>query len=365
MSFDVDITCQQGNFEISAKFSTPSGVTVLFGPSGAGKSTLINAIAGLVTPQHGHIHVGGHLLFDSQTGENLPTHRRQLGYIFQESRLFPHMNVQRNLVYGRRFARGSTSVVQFEHIVELLDLAPLLNRRPVGLSGGEKQRIAIGRALLSSPRLILADEPLAALDQARKAELLPYFERLRDELNIPILYVTHSVSEVARLATTVVTIKDGQVISLGSAEHTFADNAAMPDGQVGALITAHVKCHHDDGLSELNAAGIPLHLPMPQHPVGTKVRLRIAAQDVVIATHPPKGVSALNIISGCILRLAPGTGPDIMVTVDTTAGKILACLTKRSASILQLTEGMDCFVIIKSMALADDNAGGVYPHHKL
>lgn len=360
MSFDIDITSAQGSFEVSAQFSTPRGITMLFGPSGAGKSTIINAVAGLVTPKLGHIHVDEHVFFSSQNRVDLPVHIRRLGYIFQEGRLFPHMTIQRNLHYGRRFSRSLTPVAGFDDVVDILDLSHLLTRRPIGLSGGEKQRVAIGRALLASPRLILADEPLAALDQTRKTELLPYFERLRDELNIPILYVTHSIAEVARLATTVVTVSDGRVTSVASPEQTFANDTVMPDGQAGALINAYVKCHHDDGLSELDAAGIPLHLPMPRHPLGTKVRLRIAAQDVVIATHPPKGLSALNIISGRILRLTSGNGSDIMLTLDTPAGKILARLTKRSASSLELIEGMACCAIIKSMALADESAGSRY-----
>ncbi|PKP67843.1 MAG: molybdenum ABC transporter ATP-binding protein, partial [Alphaproteobacteria bacterium HGW-Alphaproteobacteria-8] len=188
-------------FELDIDFEAPPGVTVLFGPSGSGKTTVINAVAGLLRPDRGRITAQDWVLVDTEARQFLPPHRRRLGYIFQEGRLFPHLTVRRNLLYGRWFAPREARGESLSRVVEMLGIGALLDRRPSALSGGEKQRVAIGRALLSGPKLILADEPLAALDEGRKAEILPYFERLRDEVTIPILYVSHSSAEVARLAT--------------------------------------------------------------------------------------------------------------------------------------------------------------------
>lgn len=209
----IQVELRQGAFMLSADLLLPgAGVAVLFGPSGAGKTSLINCVAGLVRPQRGRIAIGDRVLFDSQTHIDLPPERRHVGYVFQDGRLFPHLSVAANLRYGMKPGSGARG---FDEVVELLGIAALLPRRPANLSGGEKQRVAIGRALLSSPQLLLMDEPLASLDQARRAEILPYLERLRDRFGLPILYVTHDRTEARRLATQVVLVKRGGIAAQG------------------------------------------------------------------------------------------------------------------------------------------------------
>lgn len=211
MSFDIDIAAKRGAFDIVAAFQAGRGITVLFGPSGAGKSSILDLIAGILTPQRGRIAVDGQVLFDSDARIDLPPERRRIGYIFQDARLFPHLTVRANLLYGFNLTPEGERYAQLDHIVDVLGIGHLLKRDPPSLSGGERQRVAIGRAILASPRLLLMDEPLASLDEARKQEILPYVERLRDELKIPILYVTHLASEVERLADVVVDVAGGRV----------------------------------------------------------------------------------------------------------------------------------------------------------
>lgn len=211
----VDVQKRLGDFSIAAQFKTERGVTALFGPSGSGKSSIVNMIAGLLKPDKGQIAIDGDVLFDSSMGQNMPPHRRGIGYVFQEGRLFPHMNVRSNLDYGRWMSGIKRDASTFQRIVGLLGIAHLLDRRPGALSGGERQRIAIGRALLMQPRLLLLDEPLASLDAARKAEIFPYLERLRDEAHVPMIYVSHSPAEIRRIATTIVRLEDGRVRMIG------------------------------------------------------------------------------------------------------------------------------------------------------
>ncbi|MGE3474253.1 MAG: molybdenum ABC transporter ATP-binding protein [Rhodospirillaceae bacterium] len=211
MSFDIDIAARRGALEIAATFRAGPGITVLFGPSGAGKTSILDLIAGILTPSRGRIAVDGQVLFDSAARINLPSERRRVGYIFQDARLFPHLSVRANLLYGYNLTPPETRYAELDHIIEMLGIGALLKRAPLSLSGGEQQRVAIGRAILASPRLLLMDEPLASLDEARKQEILPYIERLRDELKLPILYVTHLAPEVERLADVVVEIAAGRV----------------------------------------------------------------------------------------------------------------------------------------------------------
>jgi molybdate transport system ATP-binding protein len=214
----VDVEKALGDFAIVAKFEAADGVTALFGPSGAGKTTIVNMVAGLVTPDRGRISCNGTVLFDSGAGVNLPPHRRGIGYVFQDGRLFPHITVRQNLDYGRRMHRLPRDEAAEARIVDLLDIARLLDRRPGKLSGGERQRVAIGRALLMRPALLLLDEPLASLDAARKREIFPYLLRLRDETAVPMVYVSHHPAEVKRIATTIVRIDNGRVTGVGGAE---------------------------------------------------------------------------------------------------------------------------------------------------
>jgi molybdate transport system ATP-binding protein len=214
----VDIEKKLGAFTLNAQFAGESGATVLFGPSGAGKTSVINMIAGLLKPERGHIMLDGETLFDQAQRIDVPTWRRRIGYVFQEGRLFPHLSVRHNLDYGRWIGGHAADAAAFAHAVELLDIGSLLHRRPGKLSGGERQRVAVGRALLMRPRLLLLDEPLASLDAARKQEILPYFERLRDEAKVPMIYVSHDAAEVRRIASRVVRIDDGKVVAVGGVE---------------------------------------------------------------------------------------------------------------------------------------------------
>ncbi|WP_225028829.1 molybdenum ABC transporter ATP-binding protein, partial [Xinfangfangia pollutisoli] len=227
MTLEVALSHRFAGFTMELSFAAPPGVTALFGPSGSGKTTVVNAVAGLMRPERGRVVLDGRVLTDSAAGTHVPPHRRRIGYVFQDARLFPHLTVRQNLLYGRFFApKGEGPTLP--RIADLLGLEPLLARRPGALSGGEKSRVALGRAILSRPDLLIMDEPLAALDEARKAEILPYLERLRDLLHLPILYVSHSAAEVARLATTVVLLQAGRVTAAGPAAEVFADPALAP-----------------------------------------------------------------------------------------------------------------------------------------
>jgi molybdate transport system ATP-binding protein len=214
----LDVEKRLGAFQLAAKFETQARVTALFGPSGAGKTTIINMIAGLIAPDRGRIMYRGKVLFDAAGKVNLPPHRRQFGYVFQDGRLFPHLTVRGNLEYGRRMFRLKRDAGELERIIAMLDIAHLADRRPGKLSGGERQRVAIGRALLIRPQLLLLDEPLASLDAARKAEIMPYLERLRDEAQVPMIYVTHQADDARRLASAVVRVEAGRVAAVGEHE---------------------------------------------------------------------------------------------------------------------------------------------------
>lgn len=222
----VDVEHEQGAFRLAVAFSAPAGVTALFGRSGSGKTTLVRIVGGLVRPRHGRVVVGGETLVDTARGIVVPPHRRRIGYVFQEGRLFPHLTVRQNLLFGRWFAPRREPATEPGAIVDLLGLGHILHRRPGALSGGETQRVAIGRALLAKPRLLLMDEPLASLDDARKAEILPFIARLRDETRVPIVYVSHARAEVARLADTVVMMEDGRITAAGPAGLILSAGAA-------------------------------------------------------------------------------------------------------------------------------------------
>jgi molybdate transport system ATP-binding protein len=214
----VDVEKKLGAFKLAVRFEAAGGATALFGPSGSGKTSVVNMIAGLLRPDRGSIALNGTVLFDAATGINVAPHRRHIGYVFQEGRLFPHLSVRQNVDYGRRMSGQPRDAEDFARIVKLLDIGHLLDRRPRLLSGGERQRVAIGRALLMHPRLLLLDEPLASLDSGHKHEILPYLVRLRDEANVPMVYVSHTAAEVRRIATTIVRIEAGRVTASGGLE---------------------------------------------------------------------------------------------------------------------------------------------------
>jgi molybdate transport system ATP-binding protein len=359
MNLEVTLRHRFAGFALDVAFTAPAGVTSLFGRSGAGKTTIVNAVAGLLRPDHARVVAGGKVLADSDAGIWLPPHKRRVGYVFQEGRLFPHLDVRRNLDYGRRVSGAPHDAAGFGRVVGMLGIGGLLDRHPAKLSGGEKQRVAIGRALLMQPRLLLLDEPLAALDEARKAEILPFLGRIRDEASVPILHVSHSAAEVARLATTVVMIDAGRVIACGPASTVLSDPSLAPTGvrAVGAVLTAKVVAHHDDGLSEIDAGGTRLFLPRLAQAHGTALRIRIAAHDVILSREAPVGLSALNILAGTVEAIHTGDGPGAIVSVATQAGNVLARVTRRSVARLDLAPGIRCHAILKTVAIAPEDIG--------
>lgn len=345
-------------FALDVGFTAPQGVTALFGRSGSGKTTVVNAVAGLLRPDQGRIVAGDAVLLDTGTGRVLPPHRRRVGYVFQEARLFPHLSVQQNLLYGRWFRGGGT---RFDQVVEMLGIGALLARRPATLSGGERQRVAIGRALLSDPQILLMDEPLAALDDARKAEILPWLERLRDGAGLPILYVSHSLPEVARLATTVVVLESGRVLRAGPVAAVLGDpEMAGPMGlrDAGSVLSARVVAEEPDGLMRLESGVGPLWLPIgPGMVAGQMLRVRIAAQDVILSLTRPEGLSALNILPAVVVAVRMGEGPGAMVQLALGDETLLARVTRRSAAKLDLRPGLEVFAVVKSVSVAQADIG--------
>lgn len=358
MTLSVALRQTLPGFTLDVAFEAPPGVTVLFGRSGSGKTSVMNAVAGLSRPDSGRVVLGRRVLYDSATGVTLAPHKRGLGVIFQEGRLFPHLTVRQNLGYGRRFGRGTGE--SFESVVEMLGIGALLSRRPAALSGGEKQRVAIGRALLAGPALILADEPLAALDEARKSEILPYFERLRDEVEVPILYVSHNPAEVARLATTVVALEAGKVTRVGPAAEVLADPEVTPLGAqaAGAVLAARVVAHHADGISELDAGGLRLLLPRVAQPPGAALRVHVAAGDVMLALGRPEGVSALNVLPVVVRAIRMGEGPGALVQLEARGELLLARVTRRSVEALGLAPGQALYAVLKAVSVAREGVAG-------
>ncbi len=353
MTLSVTLRHAFPGFALDVGFEAPAGVTALFGRSGAGKTTVVNAVAGLIRPAAGRIVADGEVLVDTERGLFLPPHRRRVGYVFQDGRLFPHLTVRENLLYGARFAGGGAA--ELGRVVEMLGIGLLLGRRPGALSGGEKQRVAIGRALLARPRLLLMDEPLAALDGARKAEILPYVERLSAETRLPILYVSHAVDEVARLAATVVVLAGGRVARAGPVAEVFGDPDTAPLlglREAGAVLTARVVAHDEDGLTELAFSGGRLVVPRIVAAPGAAVRLRIQARDVVLALREPQGLSALNVFPVTVAQLHSGEGPGVMVALKAGDAALLARVTRRSAEAMGLREGLQLFAVLKSVAPA-------------
>lgn len=349
----VHFKLQLENFALDANFSAPAmGVTALFGPSGSGKTTLLRCIAGLERAA-GTLSVNGEVWQDDT--RFVTTHQRPLGYVFQEASLFPHLSVRTNLEYGyRRIAPGERRV-QLDQVVEWLGLSRLIERGdPAKLSGGERQRVAIGRALLTSPRILLMDEPLSALDTQSKQEILPYLERLHRELEIPVLYVSHALDEVARLADHLVLLQQGRVIASGALHETLArlDLPTAHFDDAGAVIDA-VVAQHDEAyhLTRVDFSGGNLWVGKIDQPAGSRVRARVLARDVSIAIQPPQGSSITNILSARIEEIRD-EGPDkVMVRMTAGESQLLSRITRRSRDHLGLVVGMDVYAQVKSVAL--------------
>ena len=344
----------RAGFALDVRLDIPdTGVTVLFGPSGSGKSTVLRCIAGLQTVPGAYLQVAGEVWQDG--AQFVPTHRRAVGYVFQDAGLFAHLSVRRNLDYGMSRVPSAERRVDRESVTELLGIGHLLERLPQGLSGGERQRVAIARALLSSPRLLLMDEPLAALDQRRKNEFLPYLERLRDELDIPVIYVTHSADEVARLAHTLVVLQEGRVVAAGPLLQTLtrADVPVYLGEDAGVMLDAVVA--QRDGLWNLlrvDFSGGSLWVRDDGQVLGQAVRIRLLARDISIALAPAQASSIQNCLPARVLRIGDDHHPALsLVQLEAGTSVLLARLTRRSVETLGLAPGQPVWIQIKAVAL--------------
>ncbi len=360
----LDIGKQLGAFRLQAAFEAPSrGGAVVFGPSGAGKSALLAAIAGLQRPDQGTIALDGDTLFDRARGIDVATEDRRIGFVFQEARLFPHMSVRANLEYGRKRRRDATAHAGFDDIVALLGIGALLERRPGALSGGEKQRVAIGRALLSNPRLLLLDEPLAALDDPRKAEILPFLERLRDEVGVPMLYVTHAMEEVARIADHLLLLDQGRVQASGPVAELMGrlDLPLLIDrADVGVALIGSVASHDvERGVTRIalgpeNSGGTDFLLSHVELPVGHPVRLRVLARDVAIATRRPEELSVQNVLAGRLTQMVERPNQRVLLRIEigenADRAVLLSLLTADSARRLHLHAEQEVYALVKSVA---------------
>ena len=343
MTLAVDIAARLGDLDLAVQMQAPPGVTVLFGPSGAGKSSVIKAIAGLIRPDSGRIALGARVLSDGRAW--VPPHKRRIGYVFQEARLFPHLSVRRNLTYG--------GTHDFDRLVAVLGLGALLDRRPAGLSGGERQRVALGRALMTNPDLILMDEPLAALDGPRKAEVMPYIAALGAGAGVPVVYVTHAMSEVTQLADHLVILDQGKVVQAGTLDAVLADPASarfFGKRDSGAILRCTVG-RHEAGITVLTSAAGEILLPGQVGAVGDALRLRIPAQDVILSRQPLEGQSALNMLRADITAITPLPGGTRALMLRAGTAHVWAELTPLSVERLALAPGQSVHAVFKATAV--------------
>jgi molybdate transport system ATP-binding protein len=350
----VQVKATLGDFRLDAAFEgAGDGLTVLYGPSGAGKSSVLAAVAGALRPDAGRIAMGDDVLYDSAAGVDVPMERRRIGWVFQDARLFPHLSVEGNLRFGLK--RAPAGPIRFEEAVEVLGVGHLLNRRPRELSGGERQRVGLGRALLSQPRLLLMDEPLASLDAQRRAEILPFLERVKTGFTTPILYVTHSLAEAVRLGDRMAVMREGQVV----AEGPLAEIASRPElmltgshARDGAALDG-VAAGEEGGLTVVRAGAWDIRVPGLQ--AWGAVRLYILARDVMLALDKPTRISARNVLPGEVAELQIETGR-VLVRVAHGGASLLAALTPDAAEALDLKPGMPVWAVVKSVAV--DGLGG-------
>jgi molybdate transport system ATP-binding protein len=355
-SIDARFRIVHDGFSLDVDLQLPGrGVSALFGASGSGKTTCLRAIAGLEHAPGGYLNVNGEVWQDDSRGLFVPTHHRQLGYVFQEASLFSHLTIRRNLEYGMRRVPGGARKVPLQQAVDLLGIAPLLERRPDRLSGGEKQRVAIARALATSPRILLMDEPLAALDLKRKNEILPYLERLHDELDIPVVYVSHAPDEVARLADHLVVLEQGRALASGTLGETLAridlpirlgeDAGVVLEGEIAEL---DAQWH----LARVAFAGGSLWVRDSGVPLGRHVRVRILARDISIALDTHTDSSILNVLPATVEQQADDTHPALaLVRLNAGGVPLVARITRRSAARLKLHPGQHVWAQIKAVAL--------------
>jgi molybdate transport system ATP-binding protein len=352
---EFDVALKFKSFDVDVAFQNGDGITALFGPSGSGKTLTLNLIAGLMCPDSGTIMLDGRVLVDRKRGVFVAPHRRRIGVVFQDSHLFPHLSVRQNLRFGRWFAPPGERAIDFDSVVEILAIGKLLSRHPARLSGGERQRVAIGRALLCYPRLLLFDEPLAALDMERKLEILPLIERLRDEFAVPIVYVSHAIEEVARLANKVVVLDAGRVKAIGGPGEVFGalgGNSAWSRFDRISVLTMKV-CGENAayGLTELKHPAGTVWLAGPAGPLGGQVRIIVKATDVVLAARPPHDLSVRSCLFGQIGSIEKN-GPFAAVEIVLEGeGHLYAVTTRHALDELGLDRGTRLFALIKTSAL--------------
>ncbi len=343
-----------GNFALDVDLQVPGrGVTAIFGPSGSGKTTLLRCIAGLERIDDGFLRINGEIW--QQQKQFVPIHRRALGYVFQEASLFPHLAVRGNLDYGWQRTPKDQRRIDFDEVVQLLGIEPLLAQRPDTLSGGQRQRVAIGRALLTSPKLLLMDEPLASLDLDSRAEILPYLERLHDQLDIPLLYVSHAPAEVAQLADHLVLMASGKIEASGPINEVLTRSDLPPAQQeeASAVIDGNIVDHDREfRLMHVSVPGGQLSVALRELPIGHRVRVRILARDVSLALQRPVDTSISNILPARIVDITElGNGPQALVRLDLGGALILARVTRRSVAMLQLKPDLIVHAQVKSVAL--------------
>ncbi|WP_296942509.1 molybdenum ABC transporter ATP-binding protein [uncultured Massilia sp.] len=355
MTIRARIRLDRGDFLLDVDLHLPErGISALFGHSGSGKTTILRAIAGLERAPGGLVALGGETWQDDAAGIFLPVHQRPLGYVFQEASLFAHLSVRANLDFGRRRIAPAARRFALAPVAELLGIGHLLDRRPHQLSGGERQRAAIARALLASPRLLLMDEPLAALDLRRKQEILPYLERMHAELAIPIVYVSHAPDEVARLADHLVLLDAGKVVASGPLGETLA-RADLPPAfadDAGVVLDTVLAGHAPDALSRLDFAGGTLYVGRRHEPLGSRLRCRIHARDVSLALARPQGTSIVNLLPAVVTTVAATDVPGhVLVQLRVGASPLLARITERSRRDLAITPGQQLWAQVKGVAL--------------
>ncbi|RFB79228.1 molybdenum ABC transporter ATP-binding protein [Methylovirgula sp. 4M-Z18] len=352
---------ETGNFVLDAEFENTDGVLAFFGPSGSGKSTLINLIAGLTRLQQGRVTLGGETLDDTAAGLSMPVHRRRIGLVFQDSRLFPHLTVRQNLLFGQFLAPKSARRVAFGPLIDTLGLGALLQRRPESLSGGERQRVAIGRALLMGPRLLAMDEPLAALDDARRQEILPMIEQVRDVAGVPIIYVSHAIPEVARLAAQVIVLAKGKIVRRGAPQDVFGrswqsdesrfDLASVLTAEIGAYDAAH-------GLTTIEHPAGAIQMIGRIGAAGTPTRIVIRSTDVALSRTLLSGLTMRTALQGQIDQIEMDDGPLALVHIALPGGnQLAAAVTRKAVNELGLREGDAIVALVKSVALDERQIG--------
>ena len=351
----VAVQKRRGSFLLDAHFELPTpGVVALFGRSGCGKSTLVHVIAGLLAADEGGVSLDDILLQDTARQLYVPPERRRIGYVFQAARLFPHLSVAANLNYGLKRSAGRRYVT-IDSVADLLALGPLMGRRTHQLSGGEKQRVAIGRALLSQPNLLLLDEPLASLDAARRDEVLPYLEQLRDRLAIPMVYVSHNFDEVLRLATDLVLMQAGKVVAQGRLSEMSLNKdlrSIIGPEAVGAIVDGIVLGRDDmSGLTRLQVGHGELKVQQVDAAVGTILRVQLLARDIIVATQPPQHLSVRNILAGVITAVSDDDAGSDLIAIDIGAVHIMARVTKAATRELALKVGQPAWALVKAVSL--------------